>query len=342
MGSGRWQIPLVLSAVDRVCRGWGGQRCWDFVGSGGHERSKVLGDANSEASRSLESIAPKPAPQSSGHRRACESGAAAAWCVPHPQNLCLKEKIQTAWLPSSSFSLQAAPPRPTNRYSEPHTERAAPRCLFSHHTKLWEKVPGHLLFFAQTAETRRHRSTAADLGRQSLVCPFQPRPSRSRPSIFSSADLQSLTFPGRRPHGRRYESALWLLGAGALHFGGGELFDGGAAAGRSGLGASRLTREISSRSYSYAIACGPSSSGGGPQVTRRGLFSVRGGRLQHNTLVCCSCLLEGGWLDTKLWSSLEATRPSRSSINQVGVGNMLWAPGAFQVHMMIHLYRVKL
>lgn len=131
---------------------------------------------------------------------------------PTPQNLCLKEKIQTAWLPSFSFSLQAAPPRPTNRYSKPHTERAAPRCLFSHHTELWEKVPGHLLFFAQTAETRRHRSTAADLGRQSLVCLFQPRPPRSRPSIFSSADLQSLTFPGRRPHGRRYESALWLLG----------------------------------------------------------------------------------------------------------------------------------
>jgi len=106
--------------------------------------------------------------------------------------------------------------RPKNRYSKPHTERAAPRCLFSH-TKLWEKVPGHLLFFAQTAETRRHRSTAADLGRLSLVCLFQPRPSRSRPSIFSSAGLQPLTFPGRRPHGRRYESALWLLGAGALH-----------------------------------------------------------------------------------------------------------------------------
>lgn len=147
--------------------------------------------------------------------------------------------------------------------------------------------------FAQTAETRRHRSTAADLGRQSLVCPFQPRPPRSRPSIFSSADLQSLTFPGRRPHGRRYESALWLLGAGVLQFGGGELFDGGAAAGRSGLGASRLTREISSRSYSHAIACGPSSSGRGLQVTRRGLFSVRGGRLQHS---CVLLMPSGRWL----------------------------------------------
>jgi hypothetical protein len=176
-------------------------------------KGRKLWGAIGEASRSLESIAPKPVPQSSGHRRASESGAQLG---PHPQNLWLKRKFLDGLASSCSFSLQAAPPRPTNRYSKPRTERAAPRCLFSH-SKLWEKVPGHLLFFVQTAETRRHRSTAADLGRQSLVCLFQPRPSRSRPSISSSSDLQSLTFPGWRPHGRRYESALWLLGAGALH-----------------------------------------------------------------------------------------------------------------------------
>jgi len=96
-----------------------------------------------------------------------------------------------------------------------HGESSTSVLVLSH--KALGESPRTPALLGQTAETRRHRSTAADLGRQSLVCLFQPGPSQSRPSIFSSADLQSLTFPGRRPHGRRYESALWLLGAGALH-----------------------------------------------------------------------------------------------------------------------------
>ncbi|KAK3685782.1 hypothetical protein B0T22DRAFT_230163 [Podospora appendiculata] len=66
--------------------------------------------------------------------------------------------------------------------------------------------PRTWLFYKAAAETRRHRSTAADLGRLFLVCLRQPC------LLAKSAYLLVRGFgyalPGRRPHGRRYESAL--------------------------------------------------------------------------------------------------------------------------------------
>jgi hypothetical protein len=63
------------------------------------------------------------------------------------------------------------------------TERAGTSVLCPFIARFGRKSPD-ICLFRQTAETRRHRSTAADLGRLSLVCLFQPGLPRSRPSVF--------------------------------------------------------------------------------------------------------------------------------------------------------------
>ena len=111
------------------------------------------------------------------------------------------------------------PPRPNNRYSKfTHGESFQ---LFR--KQALGKVPGQpflsrLLDAEKTAaETRRHRSTAADLDRHlcSPVRPSTAQPVYSKvethdPSCLSSACFGSPALSlGWRPHGRRYESALW-------------------------------------------------------------------------------------------------------------------------------------
>ncbi len=145
------------------------------------------------------------------------------------------------------------PPSSDKSLFEAHTRREL--CSFTHFA-LGEspRTPTFVSSWNRSwaAETRRHRSTAADLGQaRSLSVPQPAHPTTPKPAPLSLPLFQFLD-PSRRPerpYGRRYESALsWFCpgrrGSGSVGMGGWRwvclLLVG------SGLGPSRPAREISS------------------------------------------------------------------------------------------------
>lgn len=75
-----------------------------------------------------------------------------------------KRKKFRAFLLFLLFFFLFTPPLLNKSPFEAHTRRCSfRRASRTSKNKLWEKVPGRLLFYEEHAETRRHRSTAADL-----------------------------------------------------------------------------------------------------------------------------------------------------------------------------------
>lgn len=171
--------------------------------------------------------------------------------LPHlPDSRLVKKKILVA--PTAIFpsSLLPSPPRPTNRYSK-LTNGESSRS-FNNHTSFGRKSPDARLLLrgrSQFAETRRHRSTAADLGRLFLVCPRPPGPStlpKSAAPLLARAGRVPPMPASSRVGDHMDEDmsprsgCLWR-GAGWARAprGRGELVGGGLPLVRSGLGASR-------------------------------------------------------------------------------------------------------
>jgi hypothetical protein len=169
----------------------------------------------------------------------------------------IKKKIERCLVSSSFLPFLSTSSRSTNRYSK-LTHRDTAQCGVSL-LMLWEKVPGRAHF--EHAETRRHRSTAADLGALALsLSPALPT-TKSAPAD----PLLSLAsgYPG--PHGRRYESELGCLERGhgdgrAAWMVGGRVAFAGVVSGAEGS----LSRLIGMRLLDAS------------RVTRWGLFLMRG------------------------------------------------------------------